>query len=62
MQYEIYNRWGQLIYLYSGGDSGWDGTYNEMPCAIGVYIYVVRYRDNISGAVFMLKGNATLIR
>ncbi len=62
MQYEIYNRWGQLIYFYSGGDSGWDGTSNEMPCAIGVYIYVVRYRDNISGAVFMLKGNATLIR
>ncbi len=60
--FEIYNRWGQQVFVSTTGDESWDGNYNETPCAIGVYIYVVRYKDNVSGTVFMLKGNATLLR
>ncbi len=62
VQYDIYNRWGQLVFTYADGDINWDGTYYDMPCSIGVYIYIVRYRDNVTGSVFMLKGNATLVR
>ncbi len=62
LQFDVYNRWGQMVFTYSEGNNKWDGTYYETPCAIGVYIYVVRYKDNITGNIFMLKGNATLLR
>ncbi len=62
LNYDIYNRWGQKVFTYADGDENWDGTYYDSPCAIGVYVYVVRYIDNITGAKFTLKGNATLLR
>lgn len=62
VQYDIYNRWGQIVFTYAEGDINWDGTFNEIPCSIGVYTYVIRYKDNITGNIIMLKGNATLLR
>ncbi len=62
VQYEIYNRWGQQVFTYADGDINWDGTCNEAACGVGVYTYVLRYKDNITGNIFMLKGNVTLIR
>ena len=62
VQYDIYNRWGEKVFTYSAGDMNWDGKYYETPCSIGVYVYVIRYKDNITGKIFMLKGNATLLR
>ncbi len=62
VQYDIYNRWGEKVFTYADGDMNWDGKYYETPCSIGVYAYIVRYKDNITGKIFMLKGNATLLR
>lgn len=58
----IYNRWGEQVFISSGGDFNWDGTYNDLPCSIGVYVYVVFYREFVDGREVMLKGNSTLIR
>lgn len=62
VQYDVYNRWGQMVFTYADGDINWDGTYYETKCSVGVYIYVIRYKDNITGNILLLKGNATLIR
>ena len=40
----IYNRWGQKIYETTDPNSGWDGTYNNIPSPLGTYVYKVSYR------------------
>ncbi|MFH2140876.1 MAG: gliding motility-associated C-terminal domain-containing protein [Bacteroidota bacterium] len=48
---EIFNRWGDVIYTYSGSGSGykslpWDGTFNEKELPISSYIYVVELNND----------------
>lgn len=45
---EIYNRWGQKIYSWSGDEkSGWDGKINGASAPDGTYYYVLKERDVI---------------
>jgi gliding motility-associated-like protein len=43
MVYEIYNRWGEIVYKGYLHDEGWDGTFMGKPSMQGVYVVVVRY-------------------
>jgi gliding motility-associated-like protein len=36
--FEIYNRWGQLIFKSSSDQPYWDGNYQSQPAPEGVYI------------------------
>jgi len=66
LQFEIYDRWGELIFSKSGivtdlRDFKWDGTYNGKAVAAGIYVYVVDvvFKDD---SVQLFKGDVTLIR
>ncbi|GIV33458.1 MAG: hypothetical protein KatS3mg031_0993 [Chitinophagales bacterium] len=67
LSYEIiiYNRWGQEVYRGTGTettrDGGWDGTYKGEPQDIGVYTYMLTWRD-YDQKKYIEKGNITLIR
>ncbi|MBK7691936.1 MAG: gliding motility-associated C-terminal domain-containing protein [Bacteroidetes bacterium] len=37
----IYNRWGENIFLPSIDGRGWDGKYIGIPQPLGVYVYVI---------------------
>ena len=62
---EIYNRWGQLIFTYSGTgagyadvDSQWDGTYQGKELEISSFIFIVDLKegnDPIQGIVSIIK-------
>ncbi len=55
---EIYNRWGQIIYINKGTKMYWDGTTMKgKPVADGTYFYI--FRDPIFG---QQKGTITVIR
>ncbi len=58
---QIYDRWGELVFETDHPAKGWDGTYNEMNCSIGVYAYYVKatLADN---KIIERKGNLTLLR
>ncbi|MEP7127853.1 MAG: PKD domain-containing protein, partial [Chitinophagales bacterium] len=59
---KIFNRWGQEVYSdASGNGEGWDGSFNEIPCEIGTYIYSVS-GITYDGNVLTEKGDLTLIR
>ena len=57
----IYNRWGNLIFEYTGSGSGyldtsvqWDGTWNGNDVPLGSYVYIVNIlnsEDNYNGTV-----------
>jgi gliding motility-associated-like protein len=66
LQFEIYDRWGELIFSTSGPvnnlrDFKWDGTYRGKIAPAGVYVYVVDviFKDD---SVQLFKGDVTLIR
>lgn len=61
LTFNIYDRWGNLIFKTSDPTVGWDGTYKNKPMNTGTYVYIIRY-TNDKGSVIKGKGNITLVR
>jgi gliding motility-associated-like protein len=60
--FNVYNRWGELIYTTDDWRTGWDGTYKGRPAEIGTYTFYVEYTKELTNKKEMIKGNVTLIR
>lgn len=52
INYMIYNRWGELVYEGSHGDSGWDGTFKGKPSDIGSYVIIVNASTSLDESKF----------
>jgi gliding motility-associated-like protein len=59
--FNIYNRWGQKVFESANIDNGWDGTFNDKPQPMGVYVYTIEAVTD-SGRTFTQQGNVTLLR
>jgi len=59
--FNIYNRWGQLVYSTSEFDKGWDGTIKGVKQATATFVYMAQGVDYTGKTVFR-KGTTTLIR
>lgn len=57
-KFQIFNRWGQLVYDNETPTTGWDGYFNGKPAASDVYLFVVETDDESCRFV----GDVTLIR
>ena len=58
----IYNRWGQLVYIWEGMDKAWRGVdTNGENVPEGVYFYVLQ-SDGEDGHYYEEKGTITLLR
>ena len=60
LKFEIYNRWGELIFRTSDPSQCWDGTYKGERQSTAVFVYQVS-ADTFCGKVYR-KGTVTLIR
>ncbi|NNC94666.1 MAG: gliding motility-associated C-terminal domain-containing protein [Chitinophagales bacterium] len=57
---EVYNRWGDLIYVSTSQEDGWDGVSQGQEQPGGTYIWVVKYiRDSEES---ITKGTVALLR
>lgn len=59
-QVEVYNRWGQLLFISVGYTIPWDGTYNNQTVPIGTYYYVINlnhplFPDAYTGPLTILR-------
>lgn len=61
LRFNVYNRWGQLIFTSTDTGAGWDGTFKGKPQPAGNYVYVIRATDFI-GTVMQKKGYFLLIK
>ena len=54
---EIYNRWGEKVYVAVGHNCYWDGrTYAGVQCPEGAYYYIIRIEENeFKGFVHLVK-------
>ncbi len=59
--FEIYNRWGGLIFSTKDFSKGWDGTYNGKLVEQGVYVYDVQVIDS-NGKNTERKGTVMVLR
>lgn len=60
-KFQIFNRWGNLVFETDDINKGWDGTYNGEPQPKGVYVYQIEGTLN-TGRKVQLQGDVTLIR
>ena len=61
IKWNIFNRWGELIYEAQSRTQTWDGTYKGIPQEVGMYIYTgeVEFKNGLKK---QLKGEIYLIR
>lgn len=59
-QFRVYNRWNQIVYEYSAGSNGWDGTFNGKAQNSDVYTYYCEIEK--PDEVIVKQGTVTLIR
>ena len=66
MEFRIYDRWGELVFLTNNipsnrPDLGWDGIFRGEPVELGVYAYYFDVRT-IFGDRQIFAGDVTVIR
>jgi len=62
VEFNVYNRWGQLIYKTANWKKGWNGTLNGLPQATGTYIWTLQYLNRDTQKLVFEKGTVVLIR
>ena len=59
---EIFDRWGEQVFYSNDINVGWDGTLNQHPAQVDVYVYKIRYRRVHTRNVIEKVGTVTLVR
>lgn len=58
----IYNRWGELLFITTDIEQGWDGKYNGEVVKTGTYIYRINYTENLTGEPNFIRGPVSVIK
>lgn len=61
MQFEIYNRWGEMVFSTTDPEICWDGTWRDKPCENAVFTFFLR-GEMIDGTPIDMQGNITLVK
>jgi len=61
INFEIFNRWGEIVYRATDNFGSWDGTYKKLPQPTGIYAFQVDIIGPNNTKIFR-KGTVTLIR
>lgn len=59
--FNIYNRWGELVYTTSNLEDGWNGVYKNLAQPLGVYTWYIKAIDYENNTIIK-KGEMTLLR
>lgn len=59
--FQIFDRWGELIFSSTNPNAYWDGTYNGKPAQNDVYIYKIQL-TGYDNSYFEKTGHVTLVR
>lgn len=62
LEFNIYNRWGQLIYTSTDINQGWDGTFQGVLQNVETYIYTVKVETFIDKEPLSTKGYIDLLK
>jgi gliding motility-associated-like protein len=60
--FNIFSRWGQLVFSAINNTGGWDGTFGGSPLPQGNYIWIIKYKNLLTGKQESANGSVMLIR
>ena len=60
--FQIFNRWGELVFQTKDLLEGWDGLINGIPCTQGTYSWKIQYKEIKDSEVKHLIGHVNLVR
>lgn len=61
-EFQIFNRWGEVVFRTNDVSVGWDGTYRGLECPDGTYTWAIRYKAMYNSKRFEQHGHVTLLR
>jgi gliding motility-associated-like protein len=61
MEFAIYNRWGQQVFISNSPQQCWDGTFAGKELSTGIYTYRL-YVKQLDGITVNKSGNITLVK
>jgi gliding motility-associated-like protein len=61
-QFDVYNRWGELIFSSQNPEIGWDGYYNFVKCPEGMYAYTIKFVVSSSNELRAISGHVSLLK
>jgi gliding motility-associated-like protein len=62
LRFQVFNRWGQLLFATNDWRNGWDGTFKGQGQDPGTYVWVLRYINRDTGLLVEERGTTILIR
>lgn len=64
LTFQIFNRWGEMVFQTNNINKGWDGSYKNRPAPTDTYMYYVEVLlpGKNGGKVISLRGDITLVR
>jgi gliding motility-associated-like protein len=60
-QMQLFDRWGERLFVTENTEEGWDGTFKGAPCPQGVYVWKILL-TTVAGEAREYKGVVTLLR
>jgi gliding motility-associated-like protein len=61
-QFDVYNRWGEMIFSSQNPQIGWDGYFNFMKCSEGMYAYSIKFVVSSSNELRSITGHVNLLK
>ena len=62
INFTVYNRWGQRVFMTADPSQGWDGTMDGKQAPAGPYVWVVEYVNGFTGERQTAHGVVVLVR
>lgn len=60
--FQVYNRWGEILFESKNASFGWDGTFGGEICPSGTYIWQIRYKEIGKDRHDEIRGHFNLLR
>jgi gliding motility-associated-like protein len=61
-QFEVYNRWGEIVFQSFDPNAGWDGLYNGRPAEEGVYLWRLAFKSMDKNDKKQLTGHFSMLK
>lgn len=61
-EFEIFNRWGALIFKTNDPQEGWNGSYKGKPCEQGIYVWKISFKNVVHEQTEKHVGHVSLLR